>query len=249
VGKVIMKRKSKSDSGDEKKLNDIKEGTKLELKIFNDTGEKIKLATVSEFQWVEDDKTAVIAAPISEGVIYPVHRNTLIDIYFIENVSMFYNSSLYKFTAEVIDRFRNDNIEMLKIKMQGDIQKIQRRQFFRFECTVPVKYRVIKTLNPLEYETNGFMETVTRDLSGGGICIKIMEEVPKGKYVQCELHLGEKRSVLFIGKVLRLTKYGVDEKYNYEIGIEFTKIKDSDRDAVVKFIFDEQRRLRKKGLI
>lgn len=230
-------------------ITDLREGTKLEVKIYDDSGQKVKLTCVSEFQWAEDDQTAVIAAPISEGIIYPVHKNTLVRAYFVDNISSYYNASLYTFKAKVLDRNINDNIELIRIKVEGDIQRIQRRQFFRFECTVPVSYRVIQSLNPIKYKEMECKETVSKDLSGGGLCIKLTEELNKDELLECELKLGEELKINFIGKVIRLTKYDSQGKYKYEAGVEFQRIHDKDRDAVIKYIFEQQRKLRKKGLI
>ena len=43
--------------------------------------------------------------------------------------------------------------------------------------------------------------------------------------------------------------YEKQEIFNYEYGITFTEIKDSNREDIIRFIFREQRRMRQKGLI
>ncbi|MGI6778776.1 MAG: flagellar brake protein [Acetivibrionales bacterium] len=230
-------------------ITEVKEGTKLELQIYDELDDKIKLTCVSELQWADDEKTACIAAPIYEGILYPIHRNTLIAVSFLGNEVAGMVASLYKFNARVQYRFREGNVELLLIRVESEIIKIQRRQFFRFECSVPVRYRVIKSMKPLEFENEDYISTFSRDLSGGGLSIKLMEPVERKKYVECELILGERRKIVFIGRVLRLTKYGPEEKYNYEIGVEFTQIHPISRDKVIKYIFEQQRKLRKKGLI
>lgn len=240
---------SNVDSNISKGLMDISEGTKLELKVYDEKGEKVELITVSEFQWADDEETAFIAAPIKEGVLYPVHRETNLDVFFLKKEGARKNYSLYHFMAQVVDRFNNDNVEQLMIKLKGDIKRIQRRNFFRFEYTLPVGYKVINTLNPMEYENNRYIKTITKDLSGGGISIRLMEEIKEGKLLECVLELGKSKNIVFIGKALRLSKYDINEKFKYEVGIKFIKIEDRDRERLIKFIFDKQRILRKKGLI
>lgn len=225
------------------KISEIVSGTKLELDVYDSNGEKIDIVFVSQFEWSHDENSAVIAAPIHEGVVYPVRIGAPINAYFYKKQDAF------KFTAEVVERGVVDNIALLKIWVTSEITKIQRRQFFRFEFTLPMKYREVTSMNP-EYNTKiPFIKTVTRDLSGGGISIYTMDKMEMSKVVEIELELWEDKIIKFFGKIVRVTKLEQENKYNYDIGVSFRKIENRDKEAVIKRIFVEQRKLRKKGLI
>jgi len=231
------------------RINDITGGTKLELNIFNEDSGEIKDVFVSEFQWAEDEETAIIAAPMREGIIYPLHIGTPLDVYFYKGKGKGYNLDLFRFRAVVTGRDRNDNIELITIRKDGEIYKIQRREYFRFEFAMPIKYRIVENADPITEEDAEYKEAVTVDLSGGGICVRLQEEVPKGSVIECELKLKEKKVIHFLGKVVRLTKIRDSEKYKFEIGVLFEKIDKRSRETLIKFIFEQQRKLRKKGLI
>jgi len=225
-------------------LIDLEIGLKLELDIYDEkTGERVKTSLVSQLEGIEDEKTAYISAPILEGIIYPVHINTTL------NVMFFYKIDVYRFKARVLDRGVNDNIPILKVQIESSIERIQRRQFFRFDCTVPIRYRVVDTMDNAQNDAIPFIDTFTRDLSGGGICIMLMEEVKKDEIVECELALDEDKIIRFYGRVLRTAKCKPEGKYKYEIGVRFKKIENQDREAIIKYIFMQQRKLRQKGLI
>lgn len=225
------------------KYTDLKIGLKLELELFDSNGKPTKPQLVSQLEWVEDEATMYIAAPIREGAIFPVHIGTTMNVY------LFFKDDLYKFRAKVINRGIKDNIAYLKVTMLGELIKIQRREFFRFECSVPIKYKVIEYIEQKDTSKFPVKEAYTRDLSGGGLCISTDEKVEMNKIVECELQLDEGKIVKFVGQIVRSQLIRISDVVKYELGVLFKKIEYRDREAVVGFIFREQRKLRKKGLI
>jgi c-di-GMP-binding flagellar brake protein YcgR len=226
------------------KLNDIEAGTKLELEISNSINEEKKLVLISEFEWADNESTAVIAAPILEGAIYNIHIGALMNVYFI------LDGELYKLKARVMERKRIDNIALLGMKILGDIERIQRRQFFRFEYSLPFKYRIVEEPNNSnDSKTDKYSMAITRDLGGGGLCILIEEKIDEGIVVEGELELSEKEKAKFSGKIIRVSKRESEGKYNYDAAIEFYQIDNKVRETIIKYIFEQQRKLRKKGLI
>ena len=229
-------------------LSQVMVGSKLELECFDNNGERLEPTLISEFEWNEGENMAAIAAPIFEGHIVPLPVNSEINIYFIiKNESLY---SLYKFSAIIMSRLVVDNLHILMVKKQGDIVKVQRRNYFRLDCFVEVRYRI---LDPNGDDPNdrkrSFINTLTNNLSGGGVSIMLQEIIPTGTIIECEMFNDQNRKVTFFGKVMRYEEIGKDGKYKYEAGIAYIEISDSDREAIVKYIYDEQRKLLRKGLI
>lgn len=224
-------------------FSNIKAGVKLELEIYNNLDERIDNIFISQFEWAVNDDVAYIAAPIVEGNIYPVRLGSIMNGFYINK------DDLYKFKAVVLDRTVRDNLAYLKIELKSDIEKLQRRQFFRFDYSVPIKFRVVSSMNPEVNEKTPFIKSITRDLSGGGLCILLEEKININEQLECELPVNNDRVVRFFGKVTRSSKRDPEEKYKFEIVVSFRKIEYKDREAVIGFIFEEQRKLRKKGLI
>lgn len=222
------------------KFNELSLGLKLELQLVGNDGRRIDKPFVSEFEWAVGDNVLVIAAPIVEGRLYPVQVGTRVAVSFIKD------NNLYEFEAVVLDRESKNNLALLKIQTSGQIEKIQRREFFRFDCCIPVNYKEIDLAKEKFDANRKFVETVTRDLSGGGLCMRLKEPVEVGKLLECELFIADK--VSFIGKIIRLTKYDNTQGiYKYEIGVIFEKIDKIVREKVISYIFQEQRKLLKKG--
>jgi c-di-GMP-binding flagellar brake protein YcgR len=220
------------------KYTELEIGLKLEIKLAENDDLIINEPFVSEFEGIENKEILVIAAPIYKGHLYPVKIGAQITITFVTD------NNLYEFLAKVIARENKHNVAMLKIQPQGQIEKVQRREFFRFDTSIPVKFRIIDNIN--SKSTQDYIETVTRDLSGGGLCMRLKEPIEIDSYIECELFLSCK--VTFIGKVVRLTKYDTMQgQYKYEIGVYYEMRDQITREKVISYIFQEQRRLLKKG--
>lgn len=220
------------------KYSELNIGLKLEIQLVANDDIRIGNPFVSEFEGEEDKEIFIIAAPIYEGRLIPVQIGTKIIVSFIKD------NNLYEFSAKVIDRESKHNVAMLKIQQLSQIEKVQRREFFRFDTSIPINYRIIENINTKS--TQEYIKTVTRDLSGGGLCMRLKEPIEIDSYLDCELFLSSK--VTFIGKVVRLTKYDIMQgQYKYEIGVYYEKMDQGVREKVISYIFQEQRRLLKKG--
>lgn len=225
------------------KLNKIYAGTKLEIAINTGTNEKKETSLISEFEWAESENTAYIAAPILEGVLYPIRSGTVMKVYFIEK------DAFYCFKARVKDRNVKDNIALLKIEVLNEIEKLQRRQFFRLDCSIALRYWTLEEDSQNSGGMNAGNKGILSDLSGGGACIIAGEKLEKNKIIQCEFSLDDKDKISLFGEVVRSDRCDGNDTDRYKTGIEFKRIDNKYREAIIRFIFNEQRKLRKKGLI
>lgn len=110
-----------------------------------------------------------------------------------------------------------------------------------------VRYRVIKSFNDETNRDIPFRETITSDLSGGGMRLLLNEKLEPGTYLECQLFTGTDRNIRFFGKVVRFEYTGSGGKYRYAAGIAYADIDEKEREEVIKYIFEEQRKLLKKG--
>ena len=86
------------------------------------------------------------------------------------------------------------------------------------------------------------------DISGGGVRILLDRNIEKGSLLECKLKINDE-DLLLKGEVVRsqlIQQYPITK---YEIGISFVDITEYQRDQIIGFIFEEQRKLRRKGFI
>jgi len=219
-------------------------GTKLELELLDNAGDRIEPILISEFESFENNNEAIIAAPIREGNIYPIHVGTHMNVYYLKSKGK--DISLFKFRAVVRGREKHDNLHFLRIALTDEIVKVQRRRYFRFECSLTVEYRVVESEND-KNNSSPFLNTLTYNLSGGGIGLLLEDRIEEGSFVECRINIG--KEITFIGRVVRCVTNEIETKFKYKAGIAFVKIENNDREAIVRYIFKQQRKLLKKGLI
>lgn len=228
-------------------LSELEIGTKLEIELFNDAGNKLEHMLVSKLEWLEGVHVAVISAPIFEGNVFPVRIGTVMNVYFI--IKRETDINLFKFTATVKSREMSENLHLLRVELNGEISKVQRRRYFRLDCSVQVQYRIVYSLNEIHNEGIPYKKTIANNLSGGGINLMLEDKIKVGCLLECEIFTDESRKVKFFGQVIRYVESGMEGRFKYEAGIAYIQINNNDREAVVRYIFNEQRKLRKKGLI
>lgn len=223
-------------------IKDIKLGTKFELTVIDSYNNHSDKIYISQLEEILDSNTIIISTPIHEGNIVPISVDSHIRIVF------FHTKGLFTFNGIVRSRGRRDNILILKVEAETKLKKIQRRNFFRFEWLMNVKFRVIEDENKryAEGETP-YIDTYIRDISGGGVALITTEKQNIGTIIEIQLNLdGDIMTV--IGEVVRAEIYEND-KNKYEIGIKFIDITQRDRDRIVKFIFHKQIKLMQKGMV
>jgi c-di-GMP-binding flagellar brake protein YcgR len=94
-------------------------------------------------------------------------------------------------TLELNDR----RPEQLRVVLSGDSERIQRREWARVEATLPV------TVKGIDEPVGG--ETVTLNISGGGILVKDPWKMPLGIDVRVELEVEPGAKIQALGRVVR----------------------------------------------
>ncbi|MFP4697268.1 MAG: flagellar brake protein [Eubacteriales bacterium] len=207
-------------------------GDKIDLtkSDYNFTKQKNEIY-VSQVIELLDDGVIKIAAPIDGGKIIPLG----IDDYYM--LCFYTNKGLYRCKSKILDREIIDNQHFITVKVISNLEKYQRRQFYRLDCALPFHY---KTDNKDEW-----IEGIIIDLSGGGLRFTCSERIDKNMKIVCKLVLEELNDIKVTGKVLT-SELVPNEEIKYIHRVEFDNIETVDREKIIKFIFEEERRRRKK---
>jgi c-di-GMP-binding flagellar brake protein YcgR len=241
-------------------------GDKLELKKLKTrtSEEDTDKIYVSQLLDISQDDKLNIAMPIEKGRIIPL---SIGDKY---SVRFYTNKGLYQCKAVITDRYRNNNIFILVIQLISELEKHQRRQYYRLECLLDIKYHVItdlelaivnkikrddfkdddekqKYLNTLEdYQTVSHSGTIV-DLSGGGARFISNHKHEHGNRILISIRFNTDFNNLhvinagIISSTNMMNRQGV-----YEHRVQFNDITKEEREAIIKFIFEEDRKQRRK---
>jgi len=133
----------------------------------------------------------------------------------------------------------------LDIKKISDFKKVQRRKFFRLNSNLIAEYRIFDESTAAKQEEVPYQRTYTKDISGNGVCIFSSTPIPVGTDLELILWLNEKTSVKAICTVARNTNFDLDDAKVNLIGLHFKTISQKEQDLLVKFIFQEQKKVLK----
>lgn len=205
-----------------------------------------------------------VAMPMFRGYYVSIPRGTRVWVSYVKDKAVYY------LETEVLERIPGP-VPRLVLALPERVERVQRRRFVRFEAALPVAYQKLTegqtsgltlpagasvslgapTSQPSTNQEGLVPEPVlarTADISGGGIMLVAEEDIPVGTRLALLISLPQAK-IKAEGKVTRLVKtMEVRGKTNYFLGVEFTSISDWDQDRIIGYIFEEQRKMRWKGL-
>jgi c-di-GMP-binding flagellar brake protein YcgR len=126
----------------------------------------------------------------------------------------------------LLGRLEHARPELVRVTMHGNVERIQRREWARVEAAVAV------TVRASDDDRGG--ETITLNLSGGGVLIKDRWGLPLGADVQLELAIDAGAPVRAIGRVVR--EAARDEK-----GVRIDAIARADEERLLRFVRERER--------
>lgn len=233
-------------------------------------GNKVEMQAVERAKYIDDtEKKKVYQTQVCDilsedqlEIYMPMEKSKLIllpvnaeyDLYF------YTQAGLYQCFANVIDRYKSDNQFILMMELTSNLRKFQRREYYRLSCALEMNSR------PLEKEEvevvekgNSFLvpglplkRSVIVDISGGGIRFIGNYAYEPESLVCCKYNLvvdGNAKEYTLVAKVLMVRELE-DRPGVYEHRAQYINIDTSEREEIIRFIFEEERKHRKreKGL-
>lgn len=161
---------------------------------------------------------------------------------------------LYQCTVRIVERYKENSIYLLLCEMTSPIGKYQRREYYRLACTLPMRSRdlmeeEIKAIEEFNYRLTAGLplskgEIV--DISGGGIRFVTSDRYEPGTQIVVYFNLnvhGKETTYELIGDVLSSKQNDVNKKI-YEHRLKFTVIDNRQREEIIRYIFEEERKSR-----
>lgn len=211
-------------------------GEKVQIEFVDIAGRKHNY--VSQINNIYDNEFLDVLIPISKSHIVYLRSESIL------KVIMAKGNAVYEFNAKIAGKLFGV-IPLLKLQVISNIQKIQRRNFFRLKLMRDIEGRKV-----IEFKERVFGEKFKGnmlDISGGGMMFNSTILLEENELIEVTLNLNGKKLVLF-GMIVRRI-FNNNPKAPYSYGIKFVRISEFERNEITKFIFEEQRKLIKKGLV
>lgn len=211
-----------------------------------------------------------IAMPIDAGKIIPLPVGGRYSMCF------YTQKGLYQCKCEVVKRIKDDRMFSLIVRMYTALEKNQRREYFRLDCVIDMRYRMVtpaeivlrkrleagkfasledeyecqKKLKALEeaFEEKG----IVTDISGGGLRFHTDKQLDKENEIIVKVLLPlEEDTLTLVAPVEVVSSVRSSKRANsFDNRIRFVKISEEEREQVIKFIFLQERKnlRREKGM-
>ena len=227
-------------------------GNKIDIesikKTTDEPGEITRKTYRSELYDIESEDIIKIAMPMEQSkiVLLPVDA---------EYSLCFYTpNGLYQCLARVVERYKSNNLFVLSMELETDLQKYQRREYYRLNTVLEMKSKAIDEDSKASgTEQVQFMDTdltfdngTMVDISGGGARFISKVQYTEGSLIRFAFSLfvnGEVTEYKLTGKVLKSTPIENKED-SFENRIQFVNMVNDDRESIIKYIFEEERKMR-----
>lgn len=151
------------------------------------------------------------------------------------------DNAIYRFKATMRAHSTVDGFDVVRIRINDDGEKIQRRSAFRFNCAVPVTFAVIYTSGQQAERGIG----IITDLSAGGAKIFTDKNLQVSTLLNISITLGEELVVAF-GDIRSKSELPRGSKFEFQYGIRFSMMPESDQEIIIKYMYKMQREELKK---
>lgn len=240
---------------------DLRPGTPIEFTFVSTNSDVVdnidedRSVYISSVFGVTKKNEIIFHIPTRKGHTVTIPMNVPFNAVFNTRKGMF------QLSGEITKRGKLENFPVYVFEPDTELKKVQRRDYYRFQCLIPIKVLPVPSdvaLLPnmtlveddLERYGNTYGSPVSGnilDISGGGAKFNSKNDIVTERYMYVSFRLKNKDTDETINVIARRvkTEYKSDSQV-FEHRIEFLFKEPEDRETIIKYIFDEDRRLRKK---
>ncbi len=178
----------------------------------------------------------VLSWPTISGVTIPIRNGQPVTLYFIRE------DAVYNFEA-VIDETQIKPVPRIAVRQIGQIQRIQRRAYFRVRAMLPVQLTGIVPGSRSEKKEQAetlHIVTSTVDISGAGMAIHHSTPLPTDTVFEARLAIeNDEPPLKFLARVVHSEPIIglLNERHVYHIAFFFVAITEAQRRKIVRRCF------------
>lgn len=221
---------------------------KLDQIIRNEPNKKVYVSKIFDIQ---PGRILQIAMPIYEGKIVPLNLDEKYSACF------YTEKGLLQCNVVVKARYKSGNLFFLDVFMITEISKVQRRAFYRYNCLLDAKIRIVSDNEfttgipdniDIPSDNLNWSDVKIVDISGGGARLVAKEHLEKNEVIKLKFMVLVLDEVMYFDLFARvLSSVQTRERRGlYEQRLEFMKISQDDRDKIIRYIFESERLARAK---
>ena len=134
------------------------------------------------------------------------------------DITFYAGEYLYQCFTRVVDRYKRDNMYILLMEATSNLRKVQRREYYRFSCALEMCSRLLveEEIKAVEEHRNYYL-------------------IVGGRTKQCET----------VGEILSARELE-HKKGTFEHRVRYVDMGEGEREEIIRYIFEEERKNRKK---
>lgn len=237
-------------------------GNKIDICPFekaekkNTTGEKEPILS-SQLEEITESGELVIQMPSYKGKIILLSLGMRYELVF------YTKRGPYRAVCQVVDRYKEDNLFMVRVALKSGLNKFQRREYFRLECFLEMFSFELTRKEALDMTPEELQELIRApevimteskavivDISGGGVRFIGEKKFEDGDYAAVQTRLVNENvdQLILVPVSIVSCRQASPDMERYETRAEFLHLGTKLRELIIKYIFDEDRKIRKKDM-
>lgn len=230
-------------------------GNKVEIQSvervkYTDEAEKRKVYQTTVADVVSEERLE-LNMPMEKSKLILLPVDAEFDLYF------YTPTGLYQCFARVVDRYKDDGKFILLLELTSNLRRFQRREYYRLSCALEMDARVLEKeeLESVELLDQYHLvpglplkRSIIVDISGGGIRFVGDFAYEEDSLICCKYHLvieGQDKEYTLVAKIISVRE--LPEKPGiFEHRAQYIRIDTMEREEIIRFIFEEERRHRKR---
>ncbi len=187
------------------------------------------------FSRIEDisEKSLFITPPFRKGYYLPPKTGRII------TAKVAGEGCAYLFKTSLM-RYSTNPILLWEISLPTNAKKVQLREYVRLAIALSLKIELED-----EPHTGQIINTITKDISAGGLQVILPEQLPVDSKMQLTLSLDNKVTITAKAQIVRVIPPDTSEG-KYIAAIKFKEIEEKTREQITKFVFSKQVERRQK---
>lgn len=169
-----------------------------------------------------------------------------------EYILVFYlKEGLYKATVVLSDVYTEEGIDVVELELVSELERYQRREYYRIDYYCDIEYRILEIIDDngeMIRHSGDWNKAKLSNISGGGMKFTSKDGITTAKRVFLKFALGEglnRNLYNCLANVVLISKKDNGTPL-YEYRVSFSDIEESARENIIKFVFEEERRNRRK---
>lgn len=231
----------------------IEAGNKIEMQAVEHvrTADNVNKVHRSEVYEVLSEDRLEVTMPIEKAKIILLQVDDEYDMVF------YTPAGLYQCFGRIIDRYKSNNVYLLLVELTSNLRKYQRRDYYRYACALAMGVRPLEeeeveaAKQGASYYKNqeaALKNSVIVDISGGGLRFMSEQKYEAESLLYCTFKLltgGKEKCCETSAKVLSV-KESEKRPGTYEHRVQYINMDVGDREEIIKYIFEEERKARRK---